>query len=148
MTPRELDWRTISAKLDRIRQRLDTLASMGAVDAAWWDGRVVEALAVERILIIIVDLAVDINNHVSAVELRRVADNYTESFPLVARTGMISEDLARSLAPSAGTRNVLVHQYLEVDRARVVLAATLAVEQYGEYVRQVAGWVQKRSAGR
>ncbi len=70
------------------------------------------------------------------------------TFPLAAKAGLISRDLAEKLAPSAGTRNILVHQYLDVDPHKVVLAATLAVEQYGEYVRQVAGYVQNRSGGR
>jgi len=147
MTPRTIDWQTVRAKLRMIRERLNTLSSLGAVEPSWWDGREVEALAVERILILVVDLAVDINNHVCAVDLGRVADDYQDTFPLVAKTGMITEELAKSLAPSTGTRNILVHQYIEVDHDRVALAARLAVEQYGEYVRQVAAWVQTRIHG-
>ena len=41
-------------------------------------------------------------------------------------------------------RNVLVHAYLDVDHDVVVAAAPLAVEQYGEYVRQVAAFVSER----
>jgi uncharacterized protein YutE (UPF0331/DUF86 family) len=80
--------------------------------------------------------------------LGEVADDYKLTFPLAAKAGLISRELAEKLAPSAGTRNILVHQYLDVDPHRIVLAATLAVEQYGEYVQQVVAFVQKRSGGR
>ncbi len=148
MSPREVDWRTVNAKLDLIRRRLNTLSSLGKVETTWWDDDEASALVVERVLIHIVDLAVDINNHAAAVELGQVADDYKASFPLAARAGIISRELAQALGPSAGTRNVLVHDYLEVDRDKVVLAATLALDQYGEYVRQVAAWAQNRSGGR
>ena len=148
MSSRKLDWRTINSKLDLIRRRLATLRSLGEVDIGWWDGDEGAALIVERVLIHIVDLAVDINNHVAAVELGQVADDYKATFPLAARAGVITDELARLLSPSAGTRNILVHEYLDVDHERVVLAARLAIEQYGEYVRQVAQWAQKRSGGR
>ena len=82
------------------------------------------------------------------MELGEVADDYKLTFPLAAKAGVISRELAEKLAPSAGTRNILVHQYLDVDPQRVVLAASMAVEQYGEYVREVAAYVQNRSGGR
>jgi uncharacterized protein YutE (UPF0331/DUF86 family) len=159
MTRRSPDWRTITAKLLVMQERLNELRLIGA-DFGWWDQPPLEddvteippdrlkALSVERILILVVDLAVDINNHVAAVELGQVADDYKLTFPLAARTGLISRELAEKLTPSSGTRNILVHQYLDVDPHRVVLAASLAVEQYGEYVRQVATYVQNRSGGR
>ena len=159
MIRRTPDWRTITAKLLVMQRRLRELRLIGA-DLGWWDDAAepddeteippdrLKALAVERILILVVDLAVDINNHVAAVELGEVADDYKLTFPLAAKAGVISRELAEKLAPSAGTRNILVHQYLDVDPQRVVLAASMAVEQYGEYVREVAAYVQNRSGGR
>jgi len=159
MTRRTPDWRTITAKLVVMQRRLNELRLIGA-ELGWWDHVPIpddetevppdrlKALAVERILILVVDLAVDINNHVAAADLGEVADDYKLTFPLAAKAGLITRELAEKLGPSAGTRNVLVHQYLDVDPRKVVLAASLAVEQYGEYVRQVAAYVQNRSGGR
>jgi uncharacterized protein YutE (UPF0331/DUF86 family) len=58
---------------------------------------------------------------------------------------MIDRGLAEALRPSAGTRNVLVHNYLEIDYGKVATAIPLAIEQYGEYVRQAARWLQERA---
>lgn len=77
--------------------------------------------------------------------LGRAPDTYAESFALAAEAGMIDGDLAAALAPSVGMRNVLVHSYLDVDRARVAAAVPMAVEQYGAYVRQVATFLRDRT---
>jgi uncharacterized protein YutE (UPF0331/DUF86 family) len=58
---------------------------------------------------------------------------------------MIDTELATALRPSVGMRNVLVHNYLDVDHNRVAVAVPIAVEQYGAYVRQVAAFLQTRA---
>lgn len=145
MTPRELDWRTIRAKLRRSRELLDQLEDLGPIDRERLVGDPVTALAVERILTLLVDLAFASNSHVAVVRLGRAPDSYAESFVLAARVGMIDEALAADLRPSVGMRNVLVHSYLDVDPQQVSAAVPLALVQYGEYVRQVAAFVQEHS---
>jgi uncharacterized protein YutE (UPF0331/DUF86 family) len=144
MTPRSIDWRSVRAKLRRIRELLDRLTELGPIDTARMAAEPVTALAVERILTVVVDLAFACNSHVVVATLNRAPDTYAESFSLAADAGMLSRDLAAALAPSVGLRNVLVHAYLDVDRDRVAAAVPLAVEQYGRYVRQVAAFVQER----
>lgn len=142
MTPREIDWRTLQAKLRRSRELLDQLEGLGPINTVRLAAEPVTALAVERILTLLVDLAFASNSHVAVARLGRAPDSYAESFTLAARTGTIDGDLATALRPSVGLRNVLVHNYLDVDPARVVAAVPLALEQYGAYVRPVATFLQ------
>lgn len=144
MTPHAIDWRSVRAKLRRIRELLDQLVGMGRVDAARLSAEPVTALAVERILTLLVDLAFASNSHVVVGTLGRAPDTYGESFVLAAKAGMIDDKLAAAFRPSVGMRDVLVHDYLDVDRERVAAAVPLAVEQYGEYVRQVAAYLDTR----
>lgn len=146
MTPREIDWRALQAKLRRMRELLDQLADLGPVDAKRLAVQPLLALAVERILTLLVDLAFASNSHVAVARLGRAPDTYAESFALAAEAGMIDGGLAALLRPSVGMRNVLVHNYLTVDQERVAAAVPPAVEQYGAYVRQVAAFLQ-RNAG-
>ncbi len=145
MTPRTVDWRTLRARLRRSRKLLDQLVDLGTVDMARLRAEPLTALAVERILTLLVDLAFAVNSHVSVARLGRAPDSYPESFALAAQSGVISSELAADLRPSVGLRNVLVHNYLDVDRERVAAAVPLAVEQYGEYVRQVAGFLDEHA---
>ena len=145
MTPRAVDWRTVRAKLRRMRELLDQLERLGPVDANRLEVEPVTALAVERILTLLVDLAFAGNSHVAVALLGRAPDSYAQSFALAAQVGMIDDPLAKALRPSVGLRNVLVHQYLDVDREVVAAAVPLAVDQYAAYVRQVADFLESHA---
>jgi uncharacterized protein YutE (UPF0331/DUF86 family) len=69
---------------------------------------------------------------------------YADSFPLAAKAGLLDKDLAERLRPSAGLRNILVHEYTTIDYQRVVDAIPAAIEKYGRYVEQVARWLLER----
>jgi uncharacterized protein YutE (UPF0331/DUF86 family) len=145
MTPRKPDWRSLRAKLRQIRQLLDDLRELGHLDATRLLTDRPATLATERVLTLLVDLAFAINSHVAVCILERAPDTYADSFTLAAEAKMIGSELAEALLPSAGMRNVLVHNYLDIDYQLVEIAIPLALEQYGEYVRQVARWLQDRA---
>lgn len=88
----------------------------------------------------LVELAFGINGHVVVARLDRAPDSYRASFDLAAQAGLITAELAATLTPSVGLRNVLVHNYTAVDRRIVSDAVPLAVEHYAAYVRHVAAF--------
>ena len=145
MNPRRLDWRAVESRLVRIGELLDTLHERGEIDGQRLGDDELLALAVERILTLVVDLAFSVNSHVAVAELGRAPDSYAASFPMAADAGLITSELAVALRPSAGTRNVLVHGYLEIDHAQVAAAVPLALRDYREYVRQAARWMRDRA---
>ncbi|WP_414637283.1 HepT-like ribonuclease domain-containing protein [Actinophytocola sp.] len=51
---------------------------------------------------------------------------------------MLSQELAKELIPSIGTRNILVHEYLEIDIDRVAAAVKLALDGYGRHATTIA----------
>ena len=79
-----------------------------------------------------------------AVETGAPPPDVRRSFGAAADAGLIDRELAGRLAPSAGLRNVLVHAYVDLDVEQLVAAVPLALEQYGEYVRQAARRVADR----
>lgn len=67
--------------------------------------------AAEKLLQEVIEAAIDVNTHL-LVELGRGAPrDYHHSFTELGRQGWLPEDLVRGLAPAAGLRNRLVHQY-------------------------------------
>jgi uncharacterized protein YutE (UPF0331/DUF86 family) len=143
--PRRLDPAVVAGKLRAMRRLLDELDRLGDVDADRFAREYSTQLIVERIVSQLVDLAAGINVHVVAVGTRAAPPDVRRSFPAAAAAGLITEELAAALAPSAGLRNILVHAYVDLDVRLLVAAVPLAAEQYGEYVRQVARWVADRT---
>lgn len=144
MTPRMLDDESILSKLRIMRRLLDQLQSLEPITQAELADDYGKQLIIERVLSQLVDLACAINTHAAAVKLAEAPHDLRRSFDLAARAGVITKELADRLGPSTGMRNVLVHAYLDLDMDKFVGAVPHAIEQYGEYVRQAAGWLQQQ----
>jgi uncharacterized protein YutE (UPF0331/DUF86 family) len=76
-------------------------------------------LASERALQLAIQSATDIANHVLAEDTDITPEDYGDAFRALAPLGVIDPSLAERLASAAGLRNILVHVYLDLDRARV-----------------------------
>ena len=146
MTPRALNPDSLHEKLAHMRELMRRLESLGPMTRERLEVEPVERAAAERWLTLLVEAAVAINLHVAASRFGRVARDYAESFRLAGEAGLIDADLAARLVPSAGTRNALVHGYLDIDLDLLAAAFERLPVEYGDYVRQVASWVADRAA--
>ncbi|MBM4128697.1 MAG: DUF86 domain-containing protein, partial [Nitrospira sp.] len=54
---------------------------------------------------------------------------------------IISADLAERLAPSAGLRNRLVHEYDLLEDSMVLEAVRMAEELYSKYVKEIEDYI-------
>jgi len=120
---------------------LDDLRSVRGVTAGELDRDRMTRHAVERILTQLVDLAVSVNGHVAAARLGRGPATYRDSFRLAAEAGLLDAQLADQLAPSSGLRNILTHEYVEVDLQLVAQSLERALVDYPRYVRSVAAFL-------
>ena len=57
--------------------------------------------------------------------------------------GILPRELALSLAPSAGLRNRLVHEYESLDDAKVLASIGALLAQYPHYVQAVESFLSK-----
>jgi uncharacterized protein YutE (UPF0331/DUF86 family) len=67
-----------------------------------------------------IEACLDAAHHVVADGGLGVPASNAEVFRMLARAGLLGDELAAVMAGAAGFRNVLVHDYAEVDDARVV----------------------------
>ncbi|HEX3732354.1 MAG TPA: DUF86 domain-containing protein [Mycobacteriales bacterium] len=142
MTLRRLDTAVAYQKLRLMEKILDDLDRLGEITADRLLDEPIINYAVERMLTQLVELASGINTHISAAH-GKVGNDYRQSFDMAADIGLISQDLAMLLKPSAGMRNVLVHEYLTIDPAKVAKAAELARKQYRRYLSEAAQYLVK-----
>lgn len=77
--------------------------------------------------------------HVVASEHLTMPDSNAEAVRALGIHGVVDVAVAESVARAAGFRNVLVHEYAEVDDARVVANLALLAELEA-YVTQLSGW--------
>lgn len=98
-------------------------------------------LIVERLLQLMTQAAIDINEHIlSRLNPGNSVTNF-EGFIELSKYQVITPELARQIAPSSGLRNRLVHEYDEIDPQQVFKAISFALQQYPLYVRQVNSYL-------
>jgi uncharacterized protein YutE (UPF0331/DUF86 family) len=97
----------------------------------------VDEVLVERYLERIVGRIIDVNYHLLIESGQPPPTDYYQSFTQLARVGVLPAEFAAQIAACAGLRNRLVHEYDDIDAARVHEAAAAAVRDVPEYARHV-----------
>jgi len=103
--------------------------------------------ATERLLERIVTRAIDLNRHIIA-ELGKGNEKvrtYEDTFSALSELGVYSRDFSLLIAPSAGLRNILVHEYDEIDPKKVYISVGKALEQYVRYCNFILEFLNKNS---
>lgn len=90
----------------------------------------------ERLLELIVQVAVDMLSHVMA-ERGASPESYRASFELAGEQGLLPTDLASRLARAAGLRNILVHLYEDIDYAIIATSVNPAIDDFGAFIRHL-----------
>ncbi len=91
----------------------------------------------ERDIQLVVDSAIDINNHLILGAGQAPPDRYYETFLMVEGLKILPHSLALRLARSTGLRNRIVHEYERVDLHLVHRSLPAFLRDYSEYVRIV-----------
>lgn len=97
----------------------------------------------ERLIQLIVECASDINNHVVVESGKRPPEDYTSSFIRASEAGLIKRDLADRIKGSGGMRNIIVHEYMDIDDEKVFKTLPVALADYKEYISQVDKFLDK-----
>ena len=133
----------IRRKLAAIVENLKALEPIARMTQSQYLDDLYKRKAAERLLQELIEAAIDINTYIIVQTGHTVPDDYYESFINAGTLQIISSDLAEKLAPSAGLRNRLVHEYNRLEHSVVLDAVRKAEDLHTEYVRQVERYIQK-----
>lgn len=125
-----VDREIVRRKLERIADSLRLLEPMKGLSLEAYRGDVYRRKATERLLQEIVEAAVDVNLHLLAAGGGPIPDDLYSSFVALGEAGFLDASLAARLAPSAGLRNRLVHEYDRLDDALILASVREALEMY------------------
>ena len=92
----------------------------------------------ERYLQLAIQAVLDVSNHIVAdMNLSLPADG-GDLFSVLAKHKVLPVRLSKRLAPMAGFRNILVHEYLEIDRHRVYRVLEDDLGDFERFVQAVS----------
>lgn len=101
--------------------------------------------ACERYLERLIGRAIDINYHLIAekgnagLTVRR----YRDTFLRLADIGVYPREFAEKIAPAAGLRNALVHDYNDIDPGVLKKSIGEAIREFNDYAKYALAFIEK-----
>ena len=138
-----VDAAVVRRKLGHIADVLAGLGPLGELSLDEYRARLYERKATERLLQEGIEAALDVNAHLIAEHGLAVPDDYYGGFLMLATLHVLPETLARELAPSAGLRNRLVHEYEGLDDAKVLAAIGTMLMLYGQFLEAIETYLKR-----
>jgi uncharacterized protein YutE (UPF0331/DUF86 family) len=118
-----------SQELRALRERLSKELLEADIGNQW---------TVEHGLQVAIECVFDVASHWVAAERLGTPANYREAIELLGKHGVLSPDFVEHNLGMAGFRNVMVHEYLDVDLDVVWRMLDEAPDQFDEFIRQIA----------
>lgn len=139
-----VDERVVSIKLEQIEQyhgeltdKRETLSRSEYLES------VTEQRAVERMFENAIQACADLAQHVATHEFDYDGSTAKEAVRILSREGVIDDQTRTTLVAAIGFRNVLAHEYGQVDAGKVYDTLQTGLTVYDTYSRQVATWVRE-----
>jgi len=99
---------------------------------------------VERTLQMMIEICVDISNHIISEEKMRVPVSYADTFKVLHDNSVIDLELLDTMEKMAKFRNIVVHQYEEVDSEIVVLILKKYLGDFERFKDAILDYLKKQ----
>ncbi|MGL6280827.1 MAG: type VII toxin-antitoxin system HepT family RNase toxin [Microcoleaceae cyanobacterium] len=97
----------------------------------------------ERFLQVIIQASIDINKHLLTQGYQISSITYKESFQQLGDYEILPRKLAEELSSAASLRNVLAHQYLDIDHTQLFTYIQKVLLLYPLYVQKITQYLDK-----
>jgi len=130
----------IQRRLSKLEQSLRKLRELSGVSLDDYIKSEAIQDRVERNLQIAAQACIDIGSHVIADRECRTPSGYGDIFKILHEEGLLPGELAGAMKQAAGFRNILVHDYLDVD-PEIVYESLSKVDDFRRFAEFVITWL-------
>ncbi|HID89047.1 MAG TPA: DUF86 domain-containing protein [Anaerolineae bacterium] len=131
--------------LGRIAEAQEKAARLGKLSEEEFLGDFRNTESAKYLLIVAVEAALDLCQHLAARGGGRAPESYADCFTVLHEMGILPADLAESLRRMARLRNLLVHLYWEVDDRRVYYILQESLGDLTSFREVVSRWVMQNT---
>ena len=137
--------RVLEERLRRLRSVIRNLREIQGTPKDEFVGSFRQYWLAERGLQLAAETLFDIGNHLLAGHFNVHPGNYEDVIEQLANQGVVTADLRERLRGLGGFRNILVHEYLEVDLERVHEFLQNGLNDFSDFADQVEAFLAKQS---
>ena len=128
-----VDKTLILRKLSDVTEYLDQLAEFGKITVEVYSSDWKIQRIVERTLQMMIEVCADIASHIISDSSYRIPKTYADAFRILWEQGILDESLSHKMEQMAKFRNIVVHQYDEVDATIVVGILQKHLSDFDDY---------------
>jgi len=139
----EPEFSGIERRLDELNERLARLEPLQDKTRLEFDADVYLRDIVERNLEVAAQCCIDISHRIISLEEAQKPRDYYEAIMRMGELGVLPPDFARQLAPIAGFRNVLVHEYADTNWDEVY-ENLQHLDGLARFAQLVRDWLRRR----
>ncbi len=134
----------ITRRLEKLRECLNKLEPLREKKREDFDQQPYIKDIVERNLQVAIQCLIDIGNRVISMEDAQKPRDYYEVFLILGNINVLPPVFAKKIAPIAGFRNVLVHEYVGLDW-NLVYDYLQRLEDFYQFENYVKKWIKNAS---
>jgi len=140
-----IDKKVIQKRLKILEQALEELENLRKDSLEDIQNSLEKQWAVEHGLQLAIQTLLDIGSHILVEEGERDINNYTDIIRQLGEMGIISREFAKSIEGMAGLRNILVHEYVDVDLGVIFKILQQRLEDFEKFISFIREYLSKQS---
>lgn len=141
-----VDERRVERLLRHLQGDIAVLRHHGGGDRGELLSDDVRLAAVKYVFVTAIEGCIHIAQHVIASEGWEVPATNADAFQVLSRHDVLTYEMAQRLGLAAGFRNLLVHQYADVEDLRVI-ARLDDVDDLDAFIDVVLAWMDQQGSG-
>ena len=99
---------------------------------------------VERTLQILIEICIDVANHIISDEKWRVPSSYSETFKILYENRVIDDELFKNLEKMAKFRNIIVHNYDKISPEVMVNILKKDLIDFLRFKDSIITWIHNK----
>lgn len=133
----KIDSMVINSRISKLREYIDILNDLKKEDyEKFINDYKVYGLA-ERYLQLAIECILDIGNHIISRFEYTKPETYQDILLILGKNSIIPEKFANKISKMAGFRNILIHNYLEVDRSLVYRFLPENIPDFERFIKMI-----------
>ncbi len=137
----ELETR-INQRLEKLRGYVEILNSLQGVNAQELRNDVDKRAKAERFLQLSIEACIDIAEIVISLKNFPTPQTAGEAIRILGKQGVLEENFAEEFSKAAGMRNILIHDYLDIDYKQVADKINNKLGDFEVFAQAVAKFLE------
>ncbi|MBI2410329.1 MAG: DUF86 domain-containing protein [Candidatus Kerfeldbacteria bacterium] len=102
----------------------------------------IKSAVAERWIERVINRCIDINLHIIRAAGEKTPPSYADSFDILVKMNVIDHELAEATKPCIGTRNILVHEYDDLNSMQFYAALQNSVKLFPRYIQTIQTYLE------